>query len=84
MAYYPEIVDLGRRVKRARIEQKWEPAELARRLFISVEKLYAIERGENPEITLREVLALCQKLRVPIAELVSLKSSHASPYRIKG
>ncbi len=69
MAYYRDLVAFGARVRAKRIEQKWAPKELARRLGMSVETLFKIERG-GENLTIVRAQEVARMLRVPLNDLL--------------
>ena len=81
MAYFKELVEFGQRVKAERMQQRIEPAGLARLMRVPVERVYAIERGEDPALRLTEVIAVCRALHVPISKLVTPRSYQGTEYR---
>lgn len=67
---YKTLIQFGERVKRRRISDRWSPNELARRLNMSVETLYEIERGERDYLSIVEALRIAQVLHISIGELL--------------
>lgn len=68
---YKTLIQFGERVKRRRIADRWSPNELARRLNMSVETLYEIERGERDYLAVVEAIRIARALHTTLGELLN-------------
>ena len=66
---YEYLLNFGAKIRLLRIQQKWAPKELARRLNWSVETLYLVERG-GKELTVVQANEVARMLHVPLNQLL--------------
>lgn len=59
---YPELAEIGKRIKAMRIQKNVSPEQMARSANMTVDRYLAIEQGSN--LTVIDLDKFCKKLKV--------------------